>query len=169
MKKKSRDSEEKLNIQTPAVAEPEEETYSLEDIMREFGGWSKQPEPEPEREPEPEPAATPEPAPKPGNIPEPAPEPKPAPVLRPNFGKEEPSKSAADVMRVAASAEAPRQKPSFKLVDLSGDTIPFQTVREEDLQEPETKTAPVEMPEEPEPADRDPRQMLAEQQAEKRS
>lgn len=169
MKKKSRDSEEKLNIQTPAVAEPEEETYSLEDIMREFGGWSKQPEPEPEREPEPEPAAPPEPAPKPGNIPEPAPEPKPAPVLRPNFGKEEPPKSAADVMRVAASAEAPRQKPSFKLVDLSGDTIPFQTVREEDLQEPETKTAPVEMPEEPEPAERDPRQVRAEQQAEKRS
>ena len=34
MKKKNRDTEEKLNIQTPAVAEPEEETYSLEDIMR---------------------------------------------------------------------------------------------------------------------------------------
>ena len=116
MKKKNRDSEEKLNIQTPAVAEPEEETYSLEDIMREFGGWSKQPEPEPE----------PEPAPEPEPEPEPEPAPQPAPVLRPEFGKAE----REEVMRVAAPAEESRQKPSFKLVDLSGDTIPLRTIRE---------------------------------------
>ena len=31
---------------------PEEETYSLEDIMREFGGWSKQPKEKPAAEAE---------------------------------------------------------------------------------------------------------------------
>ena len=156
MKKKNRDSEEKLNIQTPAVAEPEEETYSLEDIMREFGGWSKQPEPEPE----------PEPAPEPEPEPEPEPAPQPAPVLRPEFGKAE----REEVMRVAAPAEESRQKPSFKLVDLSGDTIPFRTIREEDLKEPEpeARTEPVEMPEEPEQPERDSGQARAEKRSRQR-
>jgi len=47
MKKKNRDprvTEEQLNTPSPA-AEPEE-SYSLEDIMREFGGWTQRDEPE---------------------------------------------------------------------------------------------------------------------------
>ena len=112
MKKKPREPEEQLNSQTPAAVEPEEETvYSLEDIMREFGGWTKS---EPEPAPEPESAPIPEPESAP--IPEPEPEPEPAP--------------RSDVMRVAADPEPrPKEKLKFKLVDLSGDTIPFQTFR----------------------------------------
>ena len=43
MKKKPREShvtEEQLNIPSPAAAEPVE-SYSLEDIMQEFGGWTQ--------------------------------------------------------------------------------------------------------------------------------
>ena len=165
MKKKSRVSEEQLNTQAPAAAEPEE-TYSLEDIMREFGGWTTPEEPEPEPAAEPEPAPEPEEPPKPEKAP---PEPEKAPILRPVFGKAQDAPQP-DVMRVAASAEQPRQKPSFKLVDLSGDTIPFQTIREEDLKqpEPEVKAPAVEMPEEPEPVP-DKKQEKADLRAQKRS
>ena len=52
MKKKPQELEEQLNKVTPVMGNPEEETYSLEDIMREFGGWSKPEEPEPEPVPE---------------------------------------------------------------------------------------------------------------------
>ena len=46
MKNQSQDSELELNMEAIDAPEPEQE-YSLEDIMREFGGWSK-PAPEPE-------------------------------------------------------------------------------------------------------------------------
>ena len=39
MKKKNRETEEQLNNQISAAAEPEQ-TFTLEEIMREFGGWS---------------------------------------------------------------------------------------------------------------------------------
>ena len=170
MKKKHREPEEQLHMepQSSAVVETEE-TYSLEDIMREFGGWRTLPETEPAREPEP--AASPEPAAAPN--PEPKPEPLPLVVRKaepaaesaaepgPESAPESEAPPAKDhVVRVAAPAEeAPRPKPSFKLVDLSGDTIPFKTVREEDLTEaePEPAPKPVEMPEEPN-EDKDPRQ-----------
>ena len=58
MKKKRHVSEEQLNKQIPAAVEPEV-TYSLEDIMREFGGWSKQEEPEDDRPPLPDDADAP--------------------------------------------------------------------------------------------------------------
>ena len=90
--------------------------------MREFGGWSK-PAPEPQPQPEPQPVSKP--------APEKIPDPRP------------------DLMRVAADKG---EKRSFKLTDLSGDTIRFRPVREEDLreaQEPPRPAGPVEMPEEP--------------------
>lgn len=132
MKNQSQEPESQLNME-----EPEAEEYSLEEIMREFGGWSK-PEPESEPESEPEPALEPE------TELEPEPE---------------------QIMRIAAEQDAPRSR---KPLDLSGDTVRFQPVRKEDLQEePEPPRAdrPVEMPEEPEP---DPRRQRAERQAQKR-
>ena len=119
MKKKHREPEEQLHMepQSSAVVETEE-TYSLEDIMREFGGWRTLPETEPSREPEP--AASPEPAAAPN--PEPKPEPLPLVVRKaepaaesaaepgPESAPESEAPPAKDhVVRVAASAEeAPR-------------------------------------------------------------
>ena len=171
MKKKSRASrvtEDQLNIPSPAAVEPEE-SYSLEDIMREFGGWTQREEPEgpellwepeqpPKQEPKPEPpplvvkkqAEPPPPAQEPEPpVPE---EPKPPVVLKEVSVTVTPKAESArsEIMRVAA-AETEKPKPSFKLIDLSGDTIPFRAVREEDLKEPEpdAPSAPAEMPEEP--------------------
>ena len=155
MKKRPQEPTEQLNTPAPAVAEPEE-TYSLEDIMREFGGWTKQPDPEPAPVPEPEPV--------------PVPNPEPEKEAEPKA--EESPKPAADVMRVAAETEPQaKPKPSFKLIDLSGDTIPFKAVTDEDLQEaePEKKGDPVEMPEEPEQPAPDRKQEKAEEKARKRS
>jgi len=232
MKKKNRETEEQLNNQLPAAAE-QEQNFTLEEIMREFGGWSNWDEPDddpvaeslPEQKPEPAPApisqpvpapvepitvAQPEPEekpepPKPVKIvtfgPEEKPEPpkpikivrfgkdkepeapKPVKILRPETEEKpeapapikivrlDPEQKTSDVMRVAAEAEQkPKEKPSFKLVDLSGDTIPFRTVREEDLQEeaPAVKPEPVEMPEEPAGPEPDRKQEKAEERARKR-
>lgn len=145
MKNQSQDSELKLNMEAIDAPEPEQE-YSLEDIMREFGGWSK-PAPEPEQEPEP--------------VPEPEKKPEPAP-------SEKPAADKPDLMRVAAEKG---EKRSFKLTDLSGDTIRFRPIREEDLPEepePEGPARPVEMPEEPAQPEPDRRQQRAEEQARKR-
>ena len=136
MKNQSQDSELELNMEAIDAPEPEQE-YSLEDIMREFGGWSK-PAPEPEQEPEP----APEPEQEPEPVPEPEKKPEPAP-------SEKPAADKPDLMRVAAEKG---EKRSFKLTDLSGDTIRFRPIREEDLPEepePEGSARPVEMPEEP--------------------
>ncbi len=94
-------------LQTKLNTEEPEQQFSLEDIMREFGGWTKE---EPAEEP-------------------PAPEPE----------AEQPEET-----------ETPPVQTSFALSDLSGDTIRFTAIKEEDLQQPEKETAePVEMPEEP--------------------
>ena len=82
-----------------------EEEYSLEDIMREFGSWTTPPEP----------ASKPDPAPAPA--PEPTPEPEPVPEAQ---SSAEPAQQLPAVMRVAAEQ---REKPRFKITDLSGDTI----------------------------------------------
>ena len=188
MKKKSREirkPEEQLNIVTPPVAEPEE-TYSLEDIMREFGGWTKQeepeplpeipiiPEPEPILEPDPIPAPEPKPEPKPEPSPESKPEPKPdpEPLVPLKIVRLESEKKPAEVMRVAAEPEAkPKPKHTFKIIDLTGDTIPFQAVKEDEQkeEEPAPRTAPVEMPEEPDRPQPDRKQERAEERARKRS
>ena len=131
----SKDPQE-LNLQLNNVEAPAEEQFTLEDIMREFGGWTKTEETavfEPVTV-ELEPAA------------EEKPEAKPVPALAPDSG----------VMRVAASEKPDR--PAIKLVDLSGDTVRFSPVKEEDLkQEPEPKPQihPVEMPEEPAEPDKE--------------
>ena len=128
MKKHRQEPEEQLNTASSAVTEPEE-TFSLEEIMREFGGWTK-----PEPEPHPDPIPEPEPEPQPAPIPEPEPEPEPQP----------------EVMRVAGGPDRP-DKPPVQFKNLEGDTIRFRIVTPEDLQEPEPQPAaePVEMPEEP--------------------
>ena len=136
MKHQSQEPEFQLNMDAP-----DQEEYSLEDIMREFGGWSK---PAPEPEPQPEPQLVSKPAPE--KIPDPRP----------------------DLMRVAADKG---EKRSFKLTDLSGDTIRFRPVREEDLQEaqePPRPAGPVEMPEEPAQPAPDRQQQREEARARKR-
>ena len=127
-----KDSQE-LDLQLNNDA-PDGESYSLEDIMREFGGWTKQEE---------EPAAEPEPEPEQPNEPEQPPQP------------EHPG-----VMRVAADKPEPDKQPKFKLVDLTGDTVRFKPVAEEVPEpEPVRRTPPVEMPEEPEPDAADEREL----------
>ena len=68
-----KDSQE-LDLQLNNDA-PDGESYSLEDIMREFGGWTKQEE---------EPAAEPEPEPEQPNEPEQPPQPE-QPAAAPAF------------------------------------------------------------------------------------
>lgn len=112
MKKDHQEPLEQLNTPAP-VAEPPVEEFTLEDIIKEFGGWTPVQE---------EAGLT--------SVPEPEAPP-------------------AEVVRVAASVREP-QKP----VDMTGDTIRFTPVQEEEVKqeaqpEPEPKE-PVEMPEEPE-------------------
>ena len=199
MKKKNRASqvtEEQLNIPSPAAVEPEE-SYALEDIMREFGGWTQREEPEeiellwkPAEKPKEEPKQTPplvikkqaDPPPVVKKQPEPVPEePKREPESVPE--KSEPvvlqevsvsvtpkaESARSEIMRVAAP-EPEKPRHSFKLIDLSGDTIPFQAVREEDLTEPEPEppTPSAEMPEEPEQIPGK-KQLKAGEKAQKRS
>ena len=58
MKKQSQDqTNEQLHIDDAAAAQEE---YSLEDIMNEFGGWSKKPEPEKQAQTPPDPQKPPE-------------------------------------------------------------------------------------------------------------
>jgi len=177
MKKKPREkraTEEQLNKKPSAVVEPEE-SYSLEDIMREFGGWTKREEPKEQPPPKPEeklplvvkkaPPAEEKPA---GPSPAEPPVGKPVLTVLPK-----PEQTKAEVVRVAApepAGEKEKEKPAFRPADLSGDTIPFRTVREEDLQEPEPEHAgpPAEMPEEPEQTP-DRKQEKAEQRSRKRS
>ena len=213
MRKKPQEPKEQLNKQAPVVVETEE-VYSLEDIMREFGGWSNWDEPDPapavqEPKPEPEPAPLPEPEvkrelplvvksekkakpekqsepkPEPEKQPEPEKKPEPKPEARPaaepesetvrppvkivTFEREK--KPPVEIMRVAAETPPEKPKPRFKLVDLSGDTISFQTVKEEDLQEPipEPKGPPVEMPEEPAKPEPDRKQEREEDKARRRT
>jgi len=120
------------NVQLNNTEAPVEAQFTLEDIMREFGGWTRQ------EEPAAEPAAA---------LSEQLQEPSEAPAVPP-----EPVKMPDDsgIMRVAASEKPDR--PTLKLVDLSGDTVRFSPVREEDLKQAEAETLqvqPVEMPEEP--------------------
>ena len=121
---------QELNVQLNNEA-PVEEQFTLEDIMREFGGCTK---------PEETAVFTPVEAPEPPVKPEP-------PAEQPKT----PASADSGVMRVAAS-EKP-DKPTIKLVDLSGDTVRFSPVKEEDLkqEEPEKpRLQPIAMPEEPE-------------------
>lgn len=160
MKKKVHKTEEQLNMQTPVVEQ--EPSYTLEDIMREFGGWTSREEPdeEPLRTAEETPAEE-----KPPLVIKK--QPKPAQDMPRKEPPEQPdTEMESDVMRVAAELEE-KPKPDIGQMDLSGDTIAFQAIREADLEEPKAKIGePMEMPEEPEP---DPKQLREEQRAKRRS
>lgn len=121
MEKNPQEMDVQLNMDAPV------EKYELEDILREFGGWTEEPEEE----------ALPEP--------------------------EDPG-----LMRVAAEPQKERQP--LKLIDLSGETIRFSPITEEQLQEevqcPDAE--PVEMPEEPEVSPEDKARLREAQRARRR-
>ena len=124
MKEKPQEFEEKLNIQTTDAAVPEEE-FSLEDIMREFGGWTK---PEPERE---------------DPVPEPEPQPEP---------EEDPQEDVKTYGSEAEDEAGPvREEPKLQFVDAGGDTIRFQVVTQEEAEQEKLRSPrpAVVMPEEP--------------------
>ena len=121
------------NIQLNNVTAPVEEQFTLEDIMREFGGWTK-----------PEETAVF------------APVEEPEAAVEPEQPTESPKPADSGIMRVAAS-EKP-DKPTIKLVDLSGDTVRFPPVKEEDLnreESPKPKQPAAVILEEPEVAETD--------------
>ena len=164
MKKNPQEPWEQLNNEAPAEFMPEE-TYDLEDIIREFGGWTKTTEedtdvlprievmPEPEKTPvvaEPEVQDT---------VPEPEQE---QPIAEPE------PEERTEVMRVAAKGEREEEKHKFRVVDMTGDTIAFRAIREEDLKRETVAAAAVEMPAEPTP-EADAQILRAQQRAQRRS
>ena len=134
MKKDSQEHPEQLTNEAPEEFVVEE-TFELEDIIREFGGWTKEvPEEEPRKK-----------------------EPKEAPR------KKEPEEELPE------KPKPEEKKEKARLVDMSGDTIAFRAIREEDLvKEREKMSASVEMPAEPE-AVLDEKQLRAEQRARRRT
>lgn len=133
MKEKPQEFEEQLNIQTTDAAMPEED-FTLEDIMREFGGWTK-PESEPQQTaPEPQPEA----------------EKEPDEDVKPYVAE-----SAAQPETEAEAEEtAPvSETPDLQFVDAGGDTIRFRVVTQEEAEQerrrPQQPAAV--MPEEPGP------------------
>ncbi len=150
MKKKHQEPKEQLNTAAPAPEELAEETYSLEDIMREFGGWTpleEEPEAEPEKKPEKEPEKAPKPVepmplvvPKQKPVPEPEAEPKKSEPEAPNEAekpekpeKPEPVKEPVKEVASAEPEEAPRQ-PKLRAVP----DIPAEEP-EESAEEPRVK------------------------------
>ncbi len=134
MKHKDREPEQ-LNTAPEFVLE---ENWSLEEIMREFGGWTKPEEELPPQEPVPEEAPPEEP---------------------PQMSEETPPEEAteethpqAEVMRVAA--ESGSEKGTLKIVNLSGDTIRFKPIEAEPETEPAPEGPKAEMPEEPDQAEK---------------
>ena len=118
---------------------PEQEVYSLEDIMREFGGWTKTEQPPEAEQEEKKPAREPE-------IPQ-EPEPEEPSGAHPQPENRQDTE-APSLIRVAA--DEPQKKSKFKLVDMSGDTVRFKPVTEEVLEsQPAPRKKTLEMPEEP--------------------
>ena len=115
MKKQSQDpNKEKLHIDDAAAAQEE---YSLEDIMNEFGGWSKKPEPE----------KTPEPAEK---------------TPPPDDAQSRKSEAAQDAKVVRFPKGQPMRaqtepKETKNPADFTGQTIRFTPIRDEQLQQEE--------------------------------
>ncbi len=133
MKHKDREPEQ-LNTAPEFVPE---ENWSLEEIMREFGGWTK-----PEEESLPE-ETTPEEVP-PAEV--------PAPPLEVAAQEAEPEEPEGEVMRVAA--ESGGEKSGLKFLNLSGDTIRFKPIETETEAEPAPEGPKAEMPEEPDQAEK---------------
>lgn len=108
MKKKHQEPTEQLNTAAPAPEDLVEETYSLEEIMREFGGWTPtdedlDEEPAAEAMPEPEPAAEPEPTSEP--IPS-----EPMPLVVPKHKPAAKTEKAAEPVPEPAPEEPAKKK-----------------------------------------------------------
>lgn len=138
MKKQSQDqTNEQLHIDDAAAAQEE---YSLEDIMNEFGGWSKKEEAAPKQQ-----AQTPPDLKKPPQkVPESA---KPAPetkVVR--FPKGQP-------IRAEGEPKEPKNPADFK-----GQTIRFTPIREDTAPEEKPKIWTYQAEPDPEPVSDDPKE-----------
>ena len=138
MKKQSQDqTNEQLHIDDAAAAQEE---YSLEDIMNEFGGWSKKEEASPKQQ-----AQTPPDLKKPPQkVPESA---KPAPetkVVR--FPKGQP-------IRAEGEPKEPKNPADFK-----GQTIRFTPIREDTAPEEKPKIWTYQAEPDPEPVSDDPKE-----------
>ena len=138
MKKQSQDqTNEQLHIDDAAAAQEE---YSLEDIMNEFGGWSKKEEAAPKQQ-----AQTPPDLKKPPQkVPESA---KPAPetkVVR--FPKGQP-------IRAEGEPKEPKNPADFK-----GQTIRFTPIREDTAPEEKPKIWTYQAEPDPEPVPDDPKE-----------
>ena len=130
--KDPREFEEQLNIQTPEEAELEE-TFSLEDIIKEFGGWTKN---------EPEAAENDEIA---AEVPAEEPEAhQPEEDRSEELPEEEPAPAEEDV-------KPARRKPKSAPLGMLGDTIGFRKVTQEEAEEamPHIPRGTAVMPEEP--------------------
>ena len=134
MKKQSQDqTNEQLHIDDAAAAQEE---YSLEDIMNEFGGWSKKPEPEKQAQTPPDPQKPPEKTPE-SRKPE-------AKVVR--FPKGQP-------IRAEGEPKEPKNPADFK-----GQTIRFTPIREDTAPEEKPKIWTYQAEPDPEPVSDDPKE-----------
>jgi len=130
MKHKDREPEQQLNTAPEFVPE---ENWSLEEIMREFGGWTKQEEEPVLEETPPE---------------EPSPSVEQVPAEQP-----EQTEPEGEVMRVAADSGG--EKSGLKILNLSGDTIRFKPIIVQQEAEPVPEGPKAEMPEEPDQAEKE--------------
>ena len=134
MKKQSQDqTNEQLHIDDAAAAQEE---YSLEDIMNEFGGWSKKLEPEKQVQTPPDPQKPPEKTPE-SRKPE-------AKVVR--FPKGQP-------IRAEGEPKEPKNPADFK-----GQTIRFTPIREDTAPEEKPKIWTYQAEPDPEPVSDDPKE-----------
>lgn len=134
MKKQSQDqTNEQLHIDDAAAAQEE---YSLEDIMNEFGGWSKKLEPEKQAQTPPDPQKPPEKTPESRK-----PETK---VVR--FPKGQP-------IRAEGEPKEPKNPADFK-----GQTIRFTPIREDTAPEEKPKIWTYQAEPDPEPVSDDPKE-----------
>ena len=145
MKKQSQDqTNEQLHIDDAAAAQEE---YSLEDIMNEFGGWSKKLEPEKQVQTPPDPQKPPEKTPE-SRKPE-------AKVVR--FPKGQP-------IRAEGEPKEPKNPADFK-----GQTIRFTPIREDTAPEEKPKIWTYQAEPDPEPVSDDPKEAKKAAQRAKRA
>ncbi len=136
MKKQSQDqTNEQLHIDDAAAAQEE---YSLEDIMNEFGGWSKKEEAAPEK-----PVQTP---PDPQKPPEKTPESRKPEAKVVRFPKGQP-------IRAEGEPKEPKNPADFK-----GQTIRFTPIREDTAPEEKPKIWTYQAEPDPEPVSDDPKE-----------
>ena len=147
MKKQSQDqTNEQLHIDDAAAAQEE---YSLEDIMNEFGGWSKKEEAAPEK-----PVQTPL---KPQKPPEKTPESRKPETKVVRFPKGQP-------IRAEGEPKEPKNPADFK-----GQTIRFTPIREDSVPEEKPKIWTYQAEPDPEPVPDNPKEAKKAAQRAKRA